>query len=383
MTTITAQLPTPQVPKPFTAEDYRRRMNHSIDQAIQSGLDGLIISPGPDLVWLTGYRPTAITERLTLLFLVPGLPPTLLVPALERHDVEAAPGAACIEIVDWLDATNPYQLATMLLQSNGRFGISDSAWSVHLLEMHRESPTVRFCPLSLRLPMLRAVKDDNELARLTMASAAADEAARAILGFRFTGRRERDIAADLAALLYDFGHERAEFTMVASGANSADPLHEAGDRVIRPGDTVVMDFGGTMHGYGSDMTRTVSVGRPDPELSRVHEVVRAAQEAAVGAVRPGMRCEEIDGVARAVITEAGYGDRFTHRTGHGIGVVTHEPPYLVEGERRSVQPGMCFSIEPGIYLPRRFGVRIEDIVTVTDNGVLRLNHAERDLFVVE
>ncbi|HEY3610969.1 MAG TPA: M24 family metallopeptidase [Pseudonocardiaceae bacterium] len=383
MTTITAQLPTPQVPTPFTAQDYRRRMNHSIDKAIQSGLDGLIISPGPDLVWLTGYQPTVLTERLTLLFLIPGLPPTLLAPALERHNIEAAPGAAGIEIIDWLDAAGPYQLATMLLQSNGRFGISDAMWSVHLLGMHRESPTVRFSPLSLWLPMLRAVKDDNELARMAMAGAAADEAAREIRRVRFTGRRERDIAADLAELLCDFGHERVEFTMVASGANAADPLHVAGDRVIRSGDAVVLDFGGTMHGYGSDITRTVCVGRPDPELARVHEVVRAAQEAAFRAVAPGMRCEEIDGVARAVIADAGYGERFIHRTGHGIGVTTLEPPYLVDGERQSVQPGMCFSIEPGIYLSRRFGVRIEDTVAVTDTGGLRLNNADRDLFVVE
>ncbi|HYS35058.1 MAG TPA: M24 family metallopeptidase [Pseudonocardiaceae bacterium] len=383
MTAITAQLPTPQVPMPFTAEDHRRRMKHSIDKAIQSGLDGLIISPGPDLVWLTGYQPTALTERLTLLFLIPGLPPTLLAPAPERHDIEAAPGAACVEIIDWLDAAGPYQLATMLLQSNGRFGISDSMWSVHLIGMHRESPTVRFSPMSLWLPMLRAVKDDNELARMAMAGAAADEAAREIRRVRFTGRRERDVAADLAGLLCDFGHEQVEFTMVASGANAANPSHVAGDRVIRSGDAVVLEFGGTMHGYGSVMTRTVCVGRPDPELARVHEVVRSAQDAAFRAVAPGMRCEEIDGVARAVIADAGYGVHFIHRTGHGIGVTTLEPPYLVDGERQSVQPGMCFSIEPGIYLSRRFGVRIEDIVTVTDTGGLRLNNADRDLFVVE
>jgi D-alanyl-D-alanine dipeptidase len=216
-----------------------------------------------------------------------------------------------------------------------------------------------------------------------MAGAGADEAARAILRLRFTGRRERDIAADLAELLCEFGHERADFAVVAAGANSADPLHEAGDRLIRPGDTVVMDFGGTMHGYGSDMTRTVSVARPDPEVARVHEVVRSAQEAAFRAVRPGMRCEEIDSVARAVIAEAGYGEHFIHRTGHGIGLSNHEPPYLVKGEEQSLRPGMCFSIEPGIYLPRRFGVRIEDIVTVTETGGARLNNADRDLFVVE
>jgi Xaa-Pro aminopeptidase len=174
-----------------------------------------------------------------------------------------------------------------------------------------------------------------------------------------------------------------DFTVVGSGPNGANPHHQAGDRVIEPGDTVVLDFGGLMHGYGSDTTRTVSVGPPSPEVQHVHDIVRAAQQAAFEAVHPGVPCAEIDRTARAVIAEAGYANRFIHRTGHGIGVTTHEPPYLVEGEEQRLVPGMCFSIEPGIYLPGRFGVRIEDIVTVTETGAQRLNNTDRALLVVE
>ncbi len=145
----------------------------------------------------------------------------------------------------------------------------------------------------------------------------------------------------------------------------------------------MLDFGGLMYGYGSDTTRTVTVGEPSAEVQEVHDIVRTAQQAAFEAVRPGVPCQEIDRVARAVITEAGYGDRFIHRTGHGIGVTTHEPPYMVEGEEQSLEPGMCFSIEPGIYLPGRFGVRIEDIVTVSDDAGRRLNNTDRHIRLVE
>ena len=153
--------------------------------------------------------------------------------------------------------------------------------------------------------------------------------------------------------------------------------------MIEQGDAVVLDFGGLMYGYGSDTTRTVCVGEPSAQVRDIHEVVRRAQQAAFEAVRPGVPCQEIDRVARAVITEAGYGEEFIHRTGHGIGVTTHEPPYMVEGEEQRLRPGMCFSIEPGIYLAGRFGVRIEDIVTVTESGGERLNNTDRALRIVE
>ena len=254
---------------------------------------------------------------------------------------------------------------------------------MHLLGLQDAIPGSSYRSLTQSLPMLRAVKDDDELARLAAAGAAADATYEQILGVRFAGRKETDVAADLARLLREFGHEQVDFTVVGSGPNGANPHHEAGDRTIEVGDAVVLDFGGLMHGYGSDTSRTVCVGEPSALVREVHEVVRQAQQAGVEAVRPGVACQEIDRAARKVITDAGYGERFIHRTGHGIGTTTHEPPYMIEGEEQPLVPGMCFSVEPGVYLAGEFGVRIEDIVTVTETGGRRLNNTERDLRIVQ
>jgi D-alanyl-D-alanine dipeptidase len=229
---------------------------------------------------------------------------------------------------------------------------------------------------------LRAVKDADELDALRHAGRAADETFRQIVGLPFVGRREEEVAADLARLLVEHGHRTAEFTIVASGPNAASPHHEPGSRTIVPRDTVVMDFGGELAGYHSDTTRTVAVIEPTEELEQVFAVVREAQAAAVDAVRPGVTTASIDAVARGVIEAAGYGERFIHRTGHGIGLEVHEPPYLVAGDDTTLEPGITFSVEPGIYLPGRLGVRIEDIVAVTGDGVERFNRSPRDLVVV-
>jgi D-alanyl-D-alanine dipeptidase len=370
-------------PEPFTTDDYTARLAHAAKAAGQAGLDGVLVGPGPDLRWLTGYQPTASTERLTALVLVPGEEPTLVVPALERPDAAAAPGAPALRIVGWADGTDPYQTVATRLPATGRYAVSDATWAVHLLGLLAALPRTAYVPLGTSMPMLRAVKDAAELDRLAMAGAAADETYTRIVHTRFAGRRETDVADDLARLLREHGHEQVDFTVVGSGPHGANPHHQAGDRVIEPGDTVVLDFGGLMHGYGSDTTRTVSVGTPAFEVRRVHDIVRTAQQAAFDAVRPGVPCAEIDRTARSVIAEAGYAAHFIHRTGHGIGVTTHEPPYLVEGEEQPLVPGMCFSIEPGIYLSGRFGVRIEDIVTVTDTGARRLNNTDHALRVVE
>lgn len=377
MTTMNPQ------PAAFTNDDFAARMSHVAELAVEKGLAGVIVTPGPDLVWLTGYRPTAITERLTMLVLSPDNVPTLLVPLLERPDAEAAEGAGSLLLVDWADGTDPYETASPLLRSDGAFGISDSAWAMHLLGLQRALPQSSYRSLTECLPMMRAVKDDNELTRLAAAGSAADATYSEIVKRRFAGRRETEVAADLADLLREFGHEQVDFTVVGSGPNGANPHHEAGDRVIEPGDAVVLDFGGLRYGYGSDTTRTVCVGEPTAEIREVHEVVRQAQQASVDAVQPGVSCQDIDRAARKVITEAGYGEQFIHRTGHGIGLTTHEPPYMVEGEEQPLVPGMCFSVEPGIYLAGRFGVRIEDIVTVTADGGRRLNNTDHGLGFVE
>ena len=369
-------------PAPFSTEEYTARMRRVVADAADAGLGGLLVMPGPELVWLTGYQPTAITERLTVLVLVPDREPTLLVPTLERPDAEGAVGAPGLTILDWTDGDDPFVRASALIPEHTTMGISDSAWAMHLLGLLNALPGSSYRSLTDSLPMLRAVKDANELARMAAAGAAADATYERILRVRFAGRKETDVAADLARLLREFGHEQVDFTVVGSGPNGANPHHEAGDRVIEAGDAVVLDFGGLMYGYGSDTSRTVCVGEPSQEIREVHEIVREAQQAGVDAVRPGVPCQEIDRAARKVIVEAGYGERFIHRTGHGIGTTTHEPPYMIEGEEQPLVPGMCFSVEPGIYLAGRFGVRIEDIVTVTESGGVRLNNSERDLRVV-
>ncbi|MCG7203124.1 aminopeptidase P family protein [Streptomyces arenae] len=369
-------------PAPFTADDYRARMTRAAHTAADAGLAGLLIAPGPDMVWLTGYTPTAVTERLTLLVLTPGRDPVLVVPTLEAPDAAKADGAAVLTLRDWTDGKDPYAVTADLLGTTGRFGVSDNAWAMHLLGLQRTLPDTSYASLTDALPMLRAVKDAAELELLAAAGAAADATFEEIRKVPFAGRRESDVGHDLAGLLRRFGHEQVDFTIVGSGPNGANPHHEVGDRVIQDGDMVVLDFGGLKDGYGSDTTRTVHVGPPTAEEREVHDIVRAAQEAGFRAVRAGAACQEVDRAARAVITDAGYGEFFIHRTGHGIGVTTHEPPYMIEGEEQPLVPGMCFSVEPGIYLPGRFGVRIEDIVTVTEDGGRRFNNTTREMVVV-
>ena len=369
-------------PAPFTADDYAARRQRAAQAGQQAGLAGLLVTPVPDLIYLTGYAPVAITERITMLAIPVDGEPAMIVPKLERPDAENAPGVSTLRLVDWTDGSDPYEAAAKLLAGTGRYAVSDSAWAMHLLGLQGQLPRSSYVSMTSDLPMLRAIKDDAEIERLAAAAAAADRAYEEIVKVRFAGRSETELGADLAGLLRQFGHSQVDFTVVGSGPNGANPHHEIGDRVIEDGDMVVLDFGGLKHGYGSDTTRTVHVGEPTQEEREVHDIVRLAQQAGFEAVKPGIECQEVDRVPRAVITEAGYGEYFIHRTGHGIGITTHEPPYMVEGETHLVQPGMCFSIEPGIYLPNRFGVRIEDIVTVTGEGGRRLNQTPHEMRVV-
>jgi len=364
--------------RPFTAADFTDRMTRAAAQASAAGLSGVLVTPGADLLYLAGYSPISITERITMLAIHASRPPAMIVPALERPGAEPAP----VALRDWADGDDAYAAAAELLDPDGAYAISDSAWAMHVLGLQQALPESRYVSMTDALPTLRAVKDAEELERMAAAGAAADAVFEEIATSRFSGRTEAEIAAELARLLIAHGHERAEFTIVASGPNGANPHHEESDRVVKEGDMVVLDFGGTKDGYGSDTTRTVHVGEPTSEEAEVYDVVRLAQQAAFDAVRPGAACQDVDRAARGVIAGAGYGERFIHRTGHGIGLTVHEPPYMIEGETRPIEPGMCFSIEPGIYLPGRFGVRIEDIVAATADGGRRLNDTSRDLRIV-
>lgn len=379
----------------FGPEVYAARRERAAAHAREAGLSGLLVSPGPDLAYFTGYAPPE-TERLTLLSIpAEGSGTTggasVVVPLLERGDLASAPGTEGLDVVTWRDGDDEHDAAARLLAADGAYAVSDATWALHVLGLQRALPGVRFTAFSDTVPTLRAVKDAAEVERLGAAGAAADAAFADVLGVAFAGRRERDVAADLDRFLREHGHEQVDFTLVCSGPNGADPHHDAGDRVIEPGDLVVLDFGGLRDGYGSDTSRTVLVegGTDDARAAQqreVYDVVRRAQQAGVDAVRPGATCQDVDRAARAVIVDAGYGERFVHRTGHGIGTTTHEPPYLVEGEDRPIEPGMCFSVEPGVYLPGRFGVRIEDIVVAfppdAPDGARRLNTSTHDLQTV-
>ena len=357
-------------------------MERAARSAKDAGLSGVLVTPGPDLLYLTGYRPMAMTERLTILVLSADQEPALIVPVLERSDAESAPGSSNLTLSDWSDGDDPYDAAARLLDPHGRYAISDAAWAMHLIALQGRLPETGYVSMTEALPMLRAIKDADELERLAAAGEAADAAFYDILAAQFAGRKETDIGGDLADALKAHGHSEVEFTVVGSGPNGANPHHEIGERVIEEGDMVVLDFGGLKGGYSSDTTRTVHVGEPSDEERAVHEIVVEAQQAGFDAVRPGAACQDIDRASRTVIADAGYGDYFIHRTGHGIGLTSHEPPYMVEGEDRALEPGMCFSIEPGIYLRDRFGVRIEDIVTVTEDGGRRFNSTPREIAIV-
>ncbi len=357
-------------------------MARAAERTAAGGMAGLVVSPGPDLVYLTGYDPPPL-ERLTALVIRPGADAVLVVPELERPRAEASVVGGTVDIESWPDGTDPYPLVHKLVGDPADpVGASDRMWAVHLMALQRELPGATFVPASTVLADLRMRKDDDELRLLTRAAGAADEAFRRITREVLEGRREEDVAGALARHLVDAGHETAAFAIVGSGPNGASPHHHAGERAIRRDDCLVLDFGGSLGGYFSDMTRTVVVGTPSEQIREIHDVVHRAQSAALRAVAPGVPAQEVDRAARQVIEDAGYGPDFIHRTGHGIGLEEHESPYIVEGNDRPLEVGNTFSIEPGIYLAGRFGVRIEDIVVVTETGGRSLNHAPRELLSV-
>jgi Xaa-Pro aminopeptidase len=364
-----------------SGDRFAERRGRALEAAEAAGLAGILVSPSPDLAYLMAYAPLPL-ERLTLLVLSTGTDPTLVVPTLERPLAERAAGAPGLTLRDWRDGRDdPYAVVAGMLGS-GRYAVTDRTWASHLLALERAGPERSFVAAGEALPLLRAVKDPDEIERLRVVAHAADAAFADVISMPFAGRAEAEVAAELDRLLREHGHERVDFTIVGSGPNAASGHHEPGERRIEPGDAVVMDFGGMRDDYCSDITRTVFVGEPTDEAREVYAIVREAQQAAFEAVRPGVAAEDVDRAARAVITDAGYGERFVHRTGHGIGLEVHEPPYIVEGNATPLETGMTFSDEPGIYLEGRFGVRIEDQVVVTPEGAERLNDATRELTIV-
>ena len=346
----------------------------------QRGLAALLLSPGSDLAYLSGYRIFG-SERLTCLVLAADGAATLVVPSLESPRAHAA--APDVPQCTWEETDDPYALVASLVRGAGNVAVADQMWALFTLRLQAVLAGRSFALASTVTRELRVRKDAFERDALRAVSAAADRAYKKVLTHEFAGKREHEIGAELASLLKEEGHDEVTFTIVASGPNGASPHHETGERRIETGDTVVLDFGGTREWYCSDITRTVHVGKPDAESVKVHDAVRRSQEAGYAAAKSGVSAESVDAASRKVIDDAGYGKFFIHRTGHGIGLDGHEHPYLVAGNREPLEPGMAFSIEPGIYLPGRFGVRIEDVAMIGDDGAVEpLNRADHGLATV-
>ena len=355
------------------------RLRLAADATAAAGLGALLLTPGPDLRYVTGYDAQQL-ERLTCLALPADGDPFLVVPRLELPAAQASPaGGFGLEMIPWDETDDPYELVARRLGPVSSVGLADRMWAMMVLRFRAALPAARQGLASAALRGLRSRKSPAEVAALREAGAAIDRVHAAVPGWLRAGRTELEVAADVAAAISNEGHARTDFVIIASGPNAASPHHEPSGRVLRPGDAVVVDIGGTMpSGYCSDCTRVYAIGSPPAEFTAYYEVLRDAQEAACTAVRPGVTAEAVDAAARTPITQAGYGPQFVHRTGHGIGLETHEDPYIVAGNAEPLAPGMAFSVEPGIY-PGPHGARIEDIVVCTEQGYERLNHVTREL----
>lgn len=371
----------------FSTGVYAQRLAGAASAAAEAGLAGLVITPGYDLRYLVGSGAQTF-ERLTALVVPAAGEPSVVIPRLELASLkESAIAELGLAVHDWVDGEDPYRLAAEVLgaQPGGQplaVAVTDSMPALHLLplaEVLGAAPVLATDVLS----RLRMVKDAAELDALRKAGAAIDRVHARVPDFLVPGRTEADVAADIAEAIVAEGHSSVAFIIVGSGPHGADPHHEYSDRALRVGDIVVVDIGGSYEpGYHSDSTRTYSIGAPDPEVARRYAVLQRAQRVAVQAVRPGATAQQVDAAAREVLAAEGLAEAFVHRTGHGIGLSVHEEPYIVAGNDLPLTEGMAFSVEPGIYFPGRWGARIEDIVTVTADGVLPLNGRPHDLVVV-
>jgi len=348
-----------------------------------SGVDLLLVSVGSDLPYLTGYQAMPL-ERLTMLIVPSEGEATLVIPRLEAPRVHEHPDVFSLR--PWNETDDPIAIVASLVGRPRVAAVGDTMWARFLVDLlgHWSSDQTQYVRGTVVMNELRMRKDAAEIAALQAAGAAADRVATQLQGgeIELVGRSEAAVSADISARLLAEGHDVVNFAIVAAGANAASPHHHASEQVIADGDLVLCDFGGTMAGYCSDITRCVSLGEPQPPVAEAYAVLYAAQAAGVAAGVIGAECQDVDRAARRVITDAGFGEYFIHRTGHGIGMEAHEDPYMVEGNSLPIAAGHAFSVEPGIYVPGAWGMRLEDIVVATDGGPLPMNSVNHDLVVL-
>jgi len=341
----------------------------------------MILSLGHDMPYLMGYLAMPL-ERLTMLVIPQDGEASLIIPRLEGPRVHQMNDV--FTMVPWNETEDPVAIAHTLLGSAQTIAVGDQMWSRFLVDLLVHRPNAKYVRSVTVMEALRSRKDAAEIAALVAAGAAADRVAAQLHAgdIPMVGRTEAEVSADISARLIAEGHQKVNFAIVAAGENAASPHHHAGDRVIQYGEIVLCDFGGTMNGYCSDITRCVHIGDVPQDIADAYAVLLRAQAAGVSAGVVGSSCENVDAVTRAIIDEAGYGEYFVHRTGHGIGMEEHEDPYMVSGNTTPIAPGHAYSVEPGIYVPGKWGMRLEDIVVATENGPMAVNHANHQLVVL-
>ena len=363
---------------------FRGRLNRLIELMRESGIEGAIVSPGTNLFYLTGLSPSATLERLFALLVSSGGEVSLLAPKLYENELK---GIWIKDVRIWSDSENPYEIMRNLIERyfgrEGSIAVDDTMQAAHLLRMYDFLRRYELKPLGQLISKLRMVKDESEIELMREAAKIADRVLEEVTVKELRGMTERKLARLIGNMVVELGAERFSFDpIVASGPNGANPHHTPGDREIRDGDILIIDFGARLKGYCSDITRTFAIGQPSKEARDVYEIVQEAQEAAFQAVKEGIKAREIDSVARGIITSKGYGEYFTHRTGHGLGLDIHEEPYIAPNSETELREGMVFTIEPGIYLEGKFGVRIEDDIAVINGRGERLTKTSREFIVL-
>jgi len=360
---------------------YAKRVARLQEKMRNESFDYLLLGPFSNMYYFSGFRASP-DERLQLLVIPSEGKPAAVLPEMYLHAAKEIIGID-YDLTAWSDQSDPFQMVheRMAGGNNLHIAVDDLLRADHLLGLIRVMPDAVFEPAGLLTDALRTCKDDHEIKLMQEACKIADRVMAAVQKEIRPGLREKDLALFIETEYKKLSDDVSFKPIVASGPNAALPHHSPGDRILQKGDFIVVDCGAVYNGYCSDITRTFCLGKATAEMKKVYQVVQDANAKAFEALEKNSQLsgEEVDGAARAVITAAGYGHLFTHRTGHGIGMEVHEAPYLVEGNSEPLKQGMTFTIEPGIYLPEKFGVRIEDVVVITGQGVRRLTSFNRDL----
>ena len=368
----------------FSADVYAQRLHAAQKAAADKGIDLLLIGTGPDFAYLTGSWVSS-HERLTVLVVPQQGNAWIVAPNTDITDIKAAPvGELDVELRGWNDGENPYELALRGAGDGlGKVALGQSLTADHVLRFQDLLPHASYELATYALAELFTRKDEAEIVELRKAGHAIDAVHAQVPQLLQAGRTEAEVAHELEKLILQ-EHSVIDFVIVGSGPNGANPHHNFSDRVLAEGEPVVVDIGGTLpSGYHSDCTRTYVVGgdisKAPRDFQDAYAVLADAQAAARAAAHPGSTAADIDAITRQAISAAGWGDYFVHRTGHGIGLSTHEEPFIMEGNDLGLEEGMAFSIEPGIYLEGKWGMRLEDIVVLTNDGYESLNQAPRDV----